>query len=144
MDIVNELKQRLMPALYEICQTIRSELPNIKVKVQSNDGGGATSEPWHVLGIFCRLHEDWDDLPNEINMFVSAYKLKTSPTLQFGVWWDHPSYETEYDLFWQAVPASDEAIQMIEISLPHATEILKDAARKGRPSINNERNHRTR
>ena len=121
-----------MPTLHTICQRLRSEMPNLKTTVFSNGGGNLTPHPWHVLGVNCRLHEDWDNQPNEVMIQVAACSLKSQPVLQAFVMWDY-TFDVEGELFSQPVPVSDDAIQMIEKSLPQLETVLLKAVRRGQP-----------
>ncbi len=135
MEVIRELERQMMPTLYTICQNIRSKIPHIKVRVSSNGGGDLTPNPWHILAVSCRLHEDWDNPPNEVMIQVVVYSLTSKPMLDAYVMWDY-TFDVETGLFSRPVPISDEAIQMIERSLPQLETILMEAVRRGKPIKN--------
>ena len=130
MEVLNELERQLMPSLHIICQRVRSELPHLKTRIFSTGGGDLTPNPWHILGINCRLHEDWDNPPNEIMIQVVAYSLTSQPMLNAYVMWDY-TFDVEEGLFARPITASDEAIQMIEEFLPQLETVLMEALRRG-------------
>jgi hypothetical protein len=132
MEILNELERQLMPTLNLICQRVRSEMPNIKTRIFSNGGGDLTPNPWHVMGVNCRLHEDWDNPPNEVMIQVVVYSLSSQPLIDAYVMWDY-TFDVEERLFARPVPASDEAVQMIEKFLPQLELVLMEAVKRGYP-----------
>ena len=132
MEILNELERQLMPSLHIICQRLRSGTPNLKTRIFSNGGGDLTPNPWHILGVNCRLHEDWDNPPNEVMIQVVSYSTTSQPMLDAYVMWDY-TFDVEVGLFARPVPASDEAIQMIERFLPQLEAVLMEAVRRGYP-----------
>ena len=129
---MNELERQLMPTLHIICQHVRGAIPNLKTRVFSNGGGDLTPNPWHVMGVNCLLHEDWDNPPNEVMIQVVLYSITSRPRLEACVMWDY-TFDVEAGLFARPVPASDEAIQMIEKSLPQLETVLMEAVRRGHP-----------
>jgi hypothetical protein len=132
MEVVNELERQLMPALHIICQRVRGKMPSVKTRVFSSGGGDLTPNPWHVLGVSCRLHEDWNNPLNEVMIQVVAYSLKSQPALQAVVMWDY-SCDVEAELFSRPVPVSDDAIQMLQSFLPELELSLLKVVRRGQP-----------
>ena len=143
-ESVREVERELMPALYEICQSLRSELPAAKVRVFSSTGGRATPNPWHVLGVACRL-ADLPDRMVEAQLMVDLSSLTSAPVIDAYVMWDWATLvgseanlgdeveRIEASLFARPVPASDEALQLVKASLPLLIEPLKSAVRRGFP-----------
>lgn len=129
MEVVKELERQLMPALHALRHDLRVKLPAARVRVFSNGGGDLTPNPWHVLGVGCLLHTDWDHPPNEAVLQVDAFSLTSAAKLQAEVAWDYYP-QPEFALFTRPVPASDEAIQMILRSLPEMGAILEEVVRK--------------
>ncbi|HEY9282382.1 MAG TPA: hypothetical protein VIP46_02910 [Pyrinomonadaceae bacterium] len=143
-ELVREAERELMPALYDICQSLRSELPDAKVRVFSSTGGTATPNPWHLLGVACRL-PDLPDRMVEAQLTVDLSRLNSAPALDAYVMWDWATIvgteanlgdeveQVEARLFARPVPASDEALQMVKASLPLLVGPLKSAVRRGFP-----------
>lgn len=143
-ELVREVERELMPALYEICQGLRSEPPGAKVRVFSNTGGTATPNPWHVLGVACRL-ADLPDRMVEAQLTVDLSRLTSAPVLDAYVMWDWATIvgievnlsdeveQMEASIFARPVPASDEAVQLVKVSLPLLVGPLKSAVERGFP-----------
>ena len=143
-ELVREAERELMPALYEICQSLRSELPDAKVRVFSDTGGTATPDPWHVLGVACRL-ADLPDRMVEAHMMIVVLGLTSAPVLEAYVTWDWATVvgteanlsdeveQVEASIFARPVPASDEALQLVRASLPLLVGPLKSAVNRGFP-----------
>jgi hypothetical protein len=131
LKFVRKLKRRLLPTLNKLCVKLNSELPEAKPEVIVSSGGGGK---WYILSITCFPREN--DLLHNVALQVDACSLDTSPTLQALVWWN-TTLDYECELFPQAVPASDEAIERIEKSLPDLVAFLQEAARRGYPEARN-------
>jgi len=84
------------------------------------------------MGVKCRLHEDWDNPPNEVMIQVVAYSITSQPMIDTYMMWDY-TFDVEERLFARPVPASDEAIQMIEQFLPQLKAVLMEAVRRRYP-----------
>ena len=129
-----------MPALYEICERLRRELPGVKVRVYSDTGGTLTPNPWHVVGVSCRL-KDLPDRTVEVEIMVAVLSLTSAPEIEAYVKWDWSTTIGIYDeieqieaaIFARPVPVSDEAVQMVRASLPLLVGPLKSAVERGFP-----------
>jgi hypothetical protein len=142
--LVREAERELMPALYDICQSLGAELSDAKVRVFSDTGGTLTPNPWHVLGVACRL-PDLPDRTVEAQMMIAVSRLASTPLLDAYVTWDWATVvgsganlgdeveQVEASIFARPVAASDETLQMVRASLPLLVEPLKSAVRRGVP-----------
>jgi hypothetical protein len=133
MQLIHQLEQRLLPELNRISSGLEVEFPEYEFSVFSNSGGDLTPNPWHVMGVSCLLHKDWDNLPNDVMIQITAFSLKSTPELEAGIVWDD-TLETEYQLFATPAPASNETLEKIGRALPDLAEELKKVIRKWRSS----------
>jgi hypothetical protein len=132
MEIVQNLERVLMPQFHIIREGLCADFPKLEHRVYSNSGGDLTPNPWHVMGVSCLLHRDWDNPPNEVMIQVDVISLKSQPTLRAYVMWDSIMTPV-HDLFPRPIPVSDEAIMKIEKALPDLLGVLKGQVRRGKP-----------
>jgi hypothetical protein len=132
MEIVQNLERVLMPHFQIIRDGLSADFPELEHRVYSGSGGVLTPHPWHVMGVSCLLHRDWDNPPNEVMLMVAALSLKSQPTVEAYVMWDH-IMASAGKVFPHRVPFSTEAIVKIEKALPALVEVLKEEVRRGKP-----------
>jgi hypothetical protein len=131
-ETVHNLECALMPHFRVIREGLSEEFPEVEHQVYSNSGGDLTPHPWHVMGVSCLLHRDWDNPPNEVMIQVSVTSIKSQIMLEAYVMWDYILTAVN-DLFPRPVPISAEAITEVEKRLPELLEVLKVEVRRGKP-----------
>lgn len=131
MDLIHQIELRGLPELNRISNGLEAEFPEYEFRVFSNSGADLTPNPWHVMGVSCLFHKDWDNLPNEVMIQIAAYSLKSAPKLWAGIVWGD-TLEAEYQLFAMPVPADSETLEKIDRALPDLVEELKKVIRKWR------------
>jgi hypothetical protein len=133
MELIHQIEQRALPKLNRISNGLEAEFPKYEFRVFSNSGGDLTPNPWHVIGVSCLFHKDWDNLPNEVMIQIAAYSLKSTPKLWAGIVWGD-TLEAEYQLFATLVPADSETLEKIDRALPDLVEELKKVIHTWRSS----------
>ena len=129
VELILQIEQRALPELNGISNGLEAEFPEYEFRVFSNSGGDLTPNPWHVMGVSCLFHKDWDNLPNEVMIQIAAYSLKSAPKLWAGIVWGD-TLEAEYQLFAMPVSADSENLEKIAHALPDLVEELKKAIYK--------------
>lgn len=132
IEAVHELEHALMPHFHTIREGLCAEFTEVGHRVYSNSGGDLTPHPWHVMGVSCLLHRDWDNPPNEVMIQVSVISIESQIMLEAYVMWDYILTAVN-DLFPRPVPISAEAIMEVEKRLPELLEALKVEVRRGKP-----------
>jgi len=132
MEIVQNLERVLMPHFQSIRDGLSADFPELEHRVYSNSGGDLTPHPWHVMGVSCLLHRDWDNPPNEVMLMVAVLSLKHRPTIEAYVMWDDIMTSVGR-VFPRRVPFSAEAVVRVEKALPALVEVLKGEVRRGKP-----------
>lgn len=130
MEVVEELEASLIPDFESICQNLANKYNEYKFRVFSNSGGDATPHPWHVFGVECMLHENWEDQPNTVSLHVDALSLKTTPEIWAGVVWEYSKEPAEYSLFQHPVLFSEKTLEVIKRALPDLVGSLENAIKK--------------
>jgi hypothetical protein len=133
LDLIHQIELRGLPELNRISNGLEAEFPEYEFRVFSNPGGDITPNPWHVMGVSCLFHKDWDNLPNEVMIQIAAYSLKSAPKFWAGIVWGD-TLEAKYQLFAMPVPADSENLEKIAHALPDLVEELKKAIYKWRSS----------
>jgi hypothetical protein len=131
MELIHQIEQRALPELNRISNGLEAEFPEYEFRVFSNSGGDLTPNPWHVMGVSCLFHKDWDNLPNEVMIQIAAYSLKSATKLWAGIVWGD-TLEADYQLFATPVPAGSENLEKIARALPDLVEELKKVIHKWR------------
>lgn len=130
-EIVEDLERTLMPHFQVIRDGLCADFPDVEHRVYSNSGGDLTPHPWHVMGVSCLLHHDWENPPNEVMLMVAVLSLKSQPMIEAYVMWDY-IMTSVFNAFPRQTFSSESTAQ-VENALPGLVEVLKGEVLRGKP-----------
>ena len=133
MDFVGLIEQRFWPQLREGGEHIAKEFPSVAVNVSSYEGGKLTNNLAHGFAIDCYLRVRHSRNDN-VALLIYLEHLEGEPTISASVIWGAPSGYTEFEVYEDNMPVTEEVLSEIEDKLPSMLDTLKSVLSRGKPS----------
>jgi hypothetical protein len=135
MAVVQDAEQRFFPSLHALAAEINERFQNVRATVWSYPVGSLTEFQGHSLGVDCVITDARSDQPDNIALEIGFRRLTTSPYLDAGVCWGHPSGYSEADAFPDPVALTEDGLATVEAALPHLAAALVEALVRGQPPL---------
>ncbi|MGI8670906.1 MAG: hypothetical protein ACR2J3_13830 [Aridibacter sp.] len=140
--LVKKLEEKLLPEFEKVAEKIRQKIPNIMVTVNGYTVGSATQYQGYGFCIDCTLTDASNDETDNVALTVNLGHLTTTPKIDAGVGWGHPSGESEAcfrdwgGLFpsESSMKVSDESLEDLYKDLPRLYEALFKALKRRKPA----------
>ena len=133
MDFVGIIEQRFLPQLRQGGEQIAKEFPSVAVNVSSYEGGKLTNNLARGFSIDCYLKVR-QTINDNVSLIILLEHLEGEPTISASVMWGAPSGYTEFEVYEDDMPVTEEVLTDIDDKLPSMLITLKSVLARGKPS----------
>ena len=136
MDPVSQLRASLLPILQAWEQELRREHSDVTINIYDGSVGKLTNWQGHDIGIECIFKHAAPEWPDHVALSVSLKHVHKTPSIDSAdIVWGYPSGYVEANVVPVSVEFSpDRLVELIE-RLPELFTALKEAIRRGQPSL---------
>ena len=117
-----------------LAEQLSTRFPNVVARAFSGSVGSLTEYQGYHVGVECLLTDAPDNRPDNVALSVDLWHLTTTPKVDAGVCWGHPSGHSEAEFRPGPLEVSSEILNELYVELPRLYESLVEAVNRGKPS----------